>query len=369
MAKLLSIIITNYNFEAYVRDAIESALAVTYPDKEIIVVDDGSTDGSREIIAAYSDRIITVFKENGGQTSAANCGFARSKGQLVQFLDSDDMDVPDIMDHLPSIDETVAKVQFPMLLVDANGTPTGTMYPNFSARMTPEMAAAEFKRTGFYDCSPTSGNVFTRQFLNRILPMPEKNAPYFDGFLNMAAPHVGRIVSLTQPLVRYRVHGRNSWAVDGISRKLDPERFAFYVRDDIRRTVYSMSLAQKLGETLDPRLLDLQVRHMMQRLCYQRFSRATYPVTEDRVQAIADLAKVVLKDDTAWNIMLRAGHAIAQDPLMSAKGKMLVTAWVIAIALLPQWMAFRLAELRFVPQSRPQFVHTLMRRAALSNPT
>jgi glycosyltransferase involved in cell wall biosynthesis len=368
---LLSIIVTNYNYARFLRDAIDSALAVAYVEKEVIVVDDGSTDGSQEIIASYGNRIIAILMEkNEGQATAANLGFSRSKGQLIHFLDSDDMDLPELMEYvLPSIDGSVAKVQYPMLIVDANNKPAGSMYPNFTAKMTPNMAAAEFKRTGFYECSPTSGNVYTRWFLEKIFPIPEKIAAGFDCFVNMAAPHLGRIVSLTRPLVSYRIHGSNSWAVDGIARELDPERFAFYVRDDINRTVYGMSLAKTLGEPFDPRVLDLQVRHMLQRLCYQRFSRDKHPITEDRVQAIADLAKDILRDDTVWNIMRRTCHAVAESPLMSSKGKTLVTAWAIAIAVLPRRMAFRLAELRFVPQSRPQLIRTLMRRAALSNPS
>lgn len=87
---LVSIIVNNYNYERYLSEAIDSAIAQTYTHTEVIVVDDGSTDKSREIIANYGDRITPVLKENGGQASAFNTGLATSKGEIIIYLDSDD---------------------------------------------------------------------------------------------------------------------------------------------------------------------------------------------------------------------------------------------------------------------------------------
>src|SRR4051812_16040279 len=92
-----SIIINNYNYGHFLRDAIDSALAQTYPCTEVIVVDDGSTDDSREVIAGYGQRVTAVFKENGGQASAFNAGFAASRGEVVVFLDADDTLLPNAM--------------------------------------------------------------------------------------------------------------------------------------------------------------------------------------------------------------------------------------------------------------------------------
>jgi len=92
---LVSIIIPNYNYARYLRDAIDSALAQTYRPVEVIVVDDGSTDGSRSVIQAYGNTIHSIFQKNKGLPSARNAGIARASGEFFVFLDSDDSLLPD----------------------------------------------------------------------------------------------------------------------------------------------------------------------------------------------------------------------------------------------------------------------------------
>ena len=87
---LVSIVVNNYNYASYLAQAIESALGQTYPHTEVVVVDDGSTDGSWEIVASYGDRVRALRKVNGGQASAFNAGFEMSRGEIVWFVDSDD---------------------------------------------------------------------------------------------------------------------------------------------------------------------------------------------------------------------------------------------------------------------------------------
>ena len=91
---LASVIVNNYNYGKFLPQAIDSALEQTYPRVEVIVVDDGSTDDSREIISRYDSRIRSVLKSNGGQASALNAGFTASHGDVVLFLDADDFLYP-----------------------------------------------------------------------------------------------------------------------------------------------------------------------------------------------------------------------------------------------------------------------------------
>lgn len=94
---LISIILDNYNYSVYLTKAIESVVAQTYGNFELIVVDDGSTDESCKLIEDYASqdrRIKPIFKANGGQASAFNVGFAASTGEVICFLDSDDCFAP-----------------------------------------------------------------------------------------------------------------------------------------------------------------------------------------------------------------------------------------------------------------------------------
>jgi len=92
---LVSIIIPAYNAEKYIKRALESALAQTYKNIEIIVIDDGSTDKTAEIVKNYKDpRIIYLFQKNQGQGSARNNGIKKSQGEYITFLDADDYYFP-----------------------------------------------------------------------------------------------------------------------------------------------------------------------------------------------------------------------------------------------------------------------------------
>ena len=94
-APLVSIVIITYQDREHVGDAIDSALAQTYPNCEIIVVDDGSTDGTDQFIAEhYGDRVRYLWKENGGMGSARSAGLEIASGEYVQHLDSDDILLP-----------------------------------------------------------------------------------------------------------------------------------------------------------------------------------------------------------------------------------------------------------------------------------
>src|SRR5689334_15406627 len=135
----LSIIIPNWNYERFVGDAIRSALAVRWSDKEVIVVDDGSTDNSRAVIADFGSQITTILQKNSGQNGAANAGFARSSGDTIIFLDSDDMLLPTVAEEVNSVwHERISKVQYGLLDIDENGESSGEHGPAFSDCHTPE---------------------------------------------------------------------------------------------------------------------------------------------------------------------------------------------------------------------------------------
>lgn len=109
---LVSVIIMNYNYADFLPVAIESCLRQTYPRVETIVVDDGSTDTSAQVIESYGDRIIPVLKPNGGQASALNAGFATSSGEIICLLDADDLFLPERLAHVVELFQSAPDVDW-----------------------------------------------------------------------------------------------------------------------------------------------------------------------------------------------------------------------------------------------------------------
>src|SRR5215204_4807622 len=91
---LVSVIIPNYNYAQYLTQTLDSVLSQTYPHVEIIVVDDGSTDGSQEVLRNYTDRVTWFQQRREGVSVARNRGVQESHGQLIAFLDADDVWLP-----------------------------------------------------------------------------------------------------------------------------------------------------------------------------------------------------------------------------------------------------------------------------------
>src|SRR5271156_4777543 len=93
---LVSILISAYNAQEWIADALESAVAQTWPRKEIILVDDGSTDGTAAVARRFVSRGVTVIStKNGGLSAGQNHAYAHSHGDYLQFLDADDLLAPD----------------------------------------------------------------------------------------------------------------------------------------------------------------------------------------------------------------------------------------------------------------------------------
>ncbi len=89
-SQVVSIIIPTYNYAIYLSTAIQSCLNQTYKPIEIIIVDDGSTDDTKEVVKKFDDRIIYFYQKNGGVSAARNKGLELAKGNYLAFLDSDD---------------------------------------------------------------------------------------------------------------------------------------------------------------------------------------------------------------------------------------------------------------------------------------
>ena len=247
---LVSVIINNYNYARYLRETIDSALAQTYGRVEVVVVDDGSTDDSRDVIASYGDRVIPVFKENGGQASAYNAGFPASHGEVICFLDSDDTLLPNAAATMVTLfnEGGAVKVQWPMRIVDLNGKPSSAI------STTQPLPAGDLRERVFragpvYDFNFHHGSAYARPFVEKIFPMPEP--PYRNGadvYLIVLAPVFGRLRTAAEPLGDYRAHGANNYC----GRTLDDDRLKNYIaRIEMNSEVLHQQLA-RLGAAANP---------------------------------------------------------------------------------------------------------------------
>lgn len=287
---LVSIIINNYNYDRYVRMAIESALHQSWQNVEVIVVDDGSTDKSREIIQEYEHKARIILKENGGQGSAFNAGFAESKGEIILFLDADDMLLHETVGKVVRAftEDSISKVHWYLWIIDKHG--------NTSNKITPDKPIPSGKLIkkvielgpNAYLSPPTSGNAWSRSFLEKVLPMPESAFTISaDNYLCMLAPLYGDIISIAEPISLYRLHGKNNYRGKYLEEAL--------LQSKVNRFNASSSILQehltRLGHPVKTNNWD-------QHSWLKRLSRSI----KDIKKFVPEKSRIILADDDQWQL-------------------------------------------------------------------
>jgi glycosyltransferase involved in cell wall biosynthesis len=211
-------LINSYNYRHLVVEAVASATRQTVPFDEIIVVDDGSSDGSRELLQTrYGGlpQVRLVEKGNQGQLSCFNVGFALSTGDIVFFLDADDVYEPHYLEASLGIYESRPDVDFVFSghrrIGDgaAESTSEDRTDEDFGYTLLPTMFCRRWIG------GPTSCLSARRRLLSKILPIPylEDWRIRADDCLVFGASLVGgRKYFLSRNLVNYRVHGDNAFA-------------------------------------------------------------------------------------------------------------------------------------------------------------
>lgn len=337
-----SIIISNYNYAPFLRDAIESALALDWPDVEVIVVDDGSTDDSRDIIRGFGPRIFAVFQENSGQIAAYETGFALSRGRYIIFLDSDDLLEPQIMREAASVwHDRVSKVQVQMRVIDRDGRPSGSIFPPFYVVPSPEQVRRWVLSTSAYPTPPGSGNIFSRAMVRKILPARDRFDYAGDSYTLAAAPVLGDVVTVPKPLARYRVHGRN----DGAMLQIDPRKFSSELKRAQSRFDYMRRLAEKEGLRVAPQAIRFSLANVPYRVSSFRLNRDQHPIEQD----------------TGLRILRDALGAALRPQGLTPGARLSILAWSMAVMLAPLKMARALIRWRFVPAARPQLLRRALR--------
>ena len=160
----ISIVTLSFNQRAYLKEAIDSVLSQGYPDLDYIVVDPGSTDGSRELIKSYGDQIAaTIFEPDHGAADGLNKGFARATGDIYGFLNADDILYPGSLNHVAGFFQRHPKCDVAMgngYKIDGHGRKTRHYVArDFSVRRffyggTQWLQQSTFFRASLFELSP-----------------------------------------------------------------------------------------------------------------------------------------------------------------------------------------------------------------------
>lgn len=145
---LVSVVIPTYNRDKYINETIESVLAQTYPNIEIIVIDDGSTDNTKEVVAQYVPKIQYVWQKNSERGASRNHGLRLAKGEFISFLDSDDLWLPDKIEEDINFfrkNPSVGLVYTDALQVDAKGNYLKLLKPQkYNGKVTEKLLEDNF---------------------------------------------------------------------------------------------------------------------------------------------------------------------------------------------------------------------------------
>ena len=334
----VDVVINNRDYAEFLGASIASARAQTHDRVKVIVVDDGSTDGSRELLARLDGDVAVILKQNGGQASALNAGFAECEGDVVIFLDADDVLRPDAAARVAeafAADDGLSKVQFRMEIIDARGRPTGEIKPEPHLEM-PNGDLREAELAYPYDLvwMATSANAFRADALRRIMPIPERAYPVTgaDWYLVHLTALLGRVASLDAVGAGYRVHGRNSYELGGAELNLGRVRQAVEFAEATSREL--LLLAEKIGQPHPPGILS--IADLANRMVSLRLDPARHPLASDRRPGLVrDCVAACRRRDNA-----------------SIAVKALFVVWFAAMAIAPRPLARRLAVLFLFPARR-----------------
>ena len=307
----ISVIINNYNYAQYLGQAIESVLNQTYNNFELIIVDDGSSDNSREVAESFSDcRIRCMFKENGGQASAFNAGYEASRGDIICFLDSDDWWKQEKLEQVIKWDVFLdGNYAFTQHGVDI--WEEGETHPYKSAMISGDCLAYTFESRKLGLFVGTSGLTFRKNIIDKVFPVPEAFVISADAYLTRTSFIFGPVYSIPESLGFYRKHenavlGNLNHKQDNFQREiLFPELNTFYRKNKIpyRYSLELFNTGNKGRYVNDWMLQRFLMKNRIEEICQQYPRIALYGAgshTRWLQQLLGDMLKkhvVAILDD------------------------------------------------------------------------
>ena len=217
----VSVLVSSYNYEAYVVDAVRSALVQDLPPAQVIVVDDGSVDGSvaaLEAAFAGEPRVLLLTQANGGQMAAWTTAFAHATGEVIAFLDSDDLWDPGYLARVVGIYRDMPEVDYVYGNMRMFGAREGLMGRGPSRDLGYSVLLAAFLQR--WQSTATSAISLRRDMAERVFALPAEMAAEWrsrpDDCLSFGSELLGaRKYYFAEALVAHREHPNNALAAYG----------------------------------------------------------------------------------------------------------------------------------------------------------
>ena len=218
---LVSVLVANFNYERYIALALESVLAQTYSNFEVIVCDDGSEDRSPQVISEFvrrDPRIKLFTQPNGGVASALNRAFEESSGEIVCLLDADDVFLPTKLLQVVSAFKPGrwGVVVHPLLVVDGDGREVQRKpaFSNFEEGWIGDRVAARGGRWSYMEASAVC---LRRSVADLAFPIPEDSfRTWADAYLCVVGALLSPVGFVDEILAHYRIHGANVSGFDAL---------------------------------------------------------------------------------------------------------------------------------------------------------
>lgn len=318
---VVTIIINNHNYAQFVGQAVDSAIRQSYPHVQVVVVDDGSTDGSRDVLAGFGTRIETVLQENAGQASAIYAGMRVARGEVVIVLDSDDVLAPDVTGRVVgemAADPHCVRVQYRLAVIDEHGVPTGSFVPPVHKGLKTGDIAGYVRRYRMFHPPPTSGNAYLLAAVRMLPPIPSEIWMFLDWWWSDLTSMLGTVRALEGVGGWYRVHPSNLHSRDARDRPF----FERHIRLAELTHAAGAQLAAEVGYGGHPATVDTPRDHAL----------ATSRLVVHKLGGVRQPAP-------GWRLAARAAYLTATQPEVPFTSRMRRAVWVPLLGIAPRGSA------------------------------